>query len=83
MTDEGFFEPVDGKLWSSSFNPQKRPDETRTAAVIPKDRLITKKGRYFTTDSSSSQLKKSFTKNVAAADNEALKTKKTFVSKNE
>ncbi len=79
MTDEGFFEPVEGKLWSSTFNHQKRTDTSRVGAVIPKDRLVIKKGRYFTTDTSSAQLQKNLTKAGAVP---AEKPAKKFVSKN-
>lgn len=44
------------KMWRSSFNKQQHPDpQSRTKNVIPRNRLVQKKGRYFTTDTSDKQ----------------------------
>jgi hypothetical protein len=54
--EDGYYVEDHRPRWRSSFNHQKLPDpEARTAKVIPKHRLVTKKGRYFTTDTSDRQ----------------------------
>ena len=55
--EEGEYVEITHKPWRSTYAHQKRPDVTgRTAKLIPRDRLVTKKGRYFTTNTSQQQL---------------------------
>lgn len=82
MADDGFFEAVEGKLWSSSYNQQKRPDGSRVTAVIPKGRLITKQARYFTTDTSTKQLQKNLGKAVQSDEGTKEISVKKFSPKN-
>lgn len=62
--DNDEFEVVENKdkKWTSTYAHQKRPDTTeRLKRVIPKDRLVVKRGRIFTTDTSQKQLEKEIT----------------------
>lgn len=87
------------KPWRSSYSHQRRPDVmARTKNAIPRDRLVTKKGRYFTTDTRQQQLvdeidKQDERKGIRATLDpyfdegshqpvEASKPKKTFTAKN-
>ena len=57
-TDGYYAEEVGAVMWRTSFNKQQRPDpQSRTKQVLPMRRLVQKKGRYFTTDTSDRQLK--------------------------
>jgi len=45
------------KIWTTKYNHQKRPDpQSRTKYVIPRDRLVARRGRQFTTDTSIANL---------------------------
>lgn len=56
MSSNGYYIENTDKPWRSTANKQSRPDPTaRAKNVIPRDRLVTKKGRYFTTDTSQEQ----------------------------
>jgi hypothetical protein len=53
MNPEGKFVEDTSRPWTSSYSHQKRPDQgLRLKAVLPTDRLVHKKGRQFTTDTS-------------------------------
>jgi len=89
MTDEEFFTPVEEKPWTSTYNHPTKTDPRRVAKAIPKHRLTTKRGRYFTTDRSEAHLKhemdavieqKKFEATASAAP--SVKPKKTFTAKN-
>lgn len=61
MADDSEFEVVENKQkkWTSTYAHQKRPDTSeRLKHVIPKDKLVVKRGRLFTTDTSQKQLTK-------------------------
>ncbi len=97
-TDE--FEIVENKdkKWTSTYSHQKRPDTSeRLKHVIPKDRLVVKRGRIFSTDTSQQKLTKeideqdrreaplkshSKIKGSVAAFHEPVTVKKKFASKN-
>lgn len=45
------------KVWTTKYNHQKRPDpQSRTRYVIPRDKLVVRRGRQFTTDTSLANL---------------------------
>lgn len=89
--DLGFSVTADEQPWKSSFNKQQRADVgVRTAKIIPREKLVTKKGRYFTTEISTVQLQKEI-QSVEAQKKVASKplqievkaqNKKTFTAKN-
>jgi len=57
MADQYEYVENTDKPWRSSYSHQRRPDVTaRAAKMIPRDRLVTKKGRYFTTNTSQQKL---------------------------
>ena len=61
MADANEFEIVENKdkSWNSTYAHQKRPDPSaRLKNVIPMDKLVVKRGRIFTTDTSQKQLTK-------------------------
>jgi len=56
MEDGYYEEEIVESGWRTSFNKQSIPDpQARTKKVLPHARLVQKKGRFFTTDTSSSQ----------------------------
>lgn len=57
MSDTRVYVENTDKVWTTKYNHQKRPDpQYRTKNVIPKDKLITKQNRTFTTDTSQANL---------------------------
>ncbi len=52
-TEEGKFVVDNTKPWTSSYNHQRRPEQqSRLKAVLPVDKLVQRRGRQFTTDTS-------------------------------
>jgi hypothetical protein len=61
MSDDEQFELVENtdRKWNSTYSHQKVPDPTsRVKDYIPKDKLVEKRGRFFSTDTSQQKFHK-------------------------
>jgi hypothetical protein len=83
--NKGHFVEEKGQFWRSSFSKQTRPDQdARTAQVLPKNRLVRKGARYFSTDTSKTHLKEVMERDTEVDTNPApiVPPKKKFSAKN-
>lgn len=85
MSGGRFVEIDQSKAWTSKADKQRRPDQdSRLKSVIPRDRLVVKRGRTFTTDTSSAARQKEIERHEIPGSNSASNAPKPrqYTSKN-